>query len=119
MLWIAPSEIDTDNAVLEKRLLDAADQFRANSGLKFQEYSGGRPQGSVLGLIFLRFAAGRFTANRAQLESPSPLGGERAGVKGETYSGDPSKELPIHGVEKTDETGRLYRLNLRPTTPAP
>ena len=30
MLWIAPSEKDTDNAALEKCLWDAADQFRAN-----------------------------------------------------------------------------------------
>lgn len=30
MQWIAPSEKDTDNAALEKRLWDAADQFRAN-----------------------------------------------------------------------------------------
>jgi hypothetical protein len=36
MIWIAPSEKDTDNAALEKRLWDAADQFRANSGLKSQ-----------------------------------------------------------------------------------
>jgi type I restriction enzyme M protein len=28
------------------------------------------------------------------------------------YSGDPTRELSIHGVEKTDETGRLCRLNL-------
>ena len=28
------------------------------------------------------------------------------------YSGDPARELSIHGVEKTDETGRLCRLNL-------
>jgi type I restriction enzyme M protein len=75
MLWIDPSEKDTDNAALEKRLWDAADQFRANSGLKAQEYSA-----PVLGLIFLRFAEVRFAAKRAQLESPSPLGGERAGV---------------------------------------
>jgi len=33
-------------------------------------------------------------------------------VRGENYSGDPAKELSIHGVEKTDETGRLWRLNL-------
>ena len=46
MIWIAPSEKDTDNAALEKRLWDAADQFRANSGLKSQEYSA-----PVLGLI--------------------------------------------------------------------
>ncbi len=78
MHWVAPSEKDTDNAALEKRLWDAADQFRANSGLKSQEYSA-----PVLGLIFLRFAEVRFAAKRAQLESPSPLGGEKAGVRGE------------------------------------
>jgi hypothetical protein len=32
MHWIAPSEKDTATAALEKRLRDAADQFRANSG---------------------------------------------------------------------------------------
>ena len=52
MIWIAPSEKDAGNAALEKRLWDAADQFRANSGLKSQEYSA-----PVLGLFFLRFAA--------------------------------------------------------------
>jgi hypothetical protein len=30
MIWIAPSEKDTDNAGLEKRPWDAADQFRAD-----------------------------------------------------------------------------------------
>ena len=40
---------------LEKRLWDAADEFRANTGLTSQEYS--RP---VLGLIFLRYAEFRF-----------------------------------------------------------
>ena len=63
MLWIAPSEKDAATATLEKRLWDAADQFRANSGLKAQEYSG-----PILGLIFLRFAEVRFTAQRKKLE---------------------------------------------------
>lgn len=63
MHWIAPSEKDTSTATLEKRLWDAADQFRANSGLKAQEYSG-----PILGLIFLRFAEVRFAAKRAKLE---------------------------------------------------
>lgn len=63
MIWIAPSEKDTASATLEKRLWDAADQFRANSGLKAQEYSG-----PILGLIFLRFAEVRFIAQRAKLE---------------------------------------------------
>ena len=58
MIWLAPSEKDTDNAALDKRLGDAAEQSRANSCLKSQEYSA-----PVLGLIFLRFAA-----QRAKLE---------------------------------------------------
>ena len=61
MQWIAPSEKDTATETLEKRLWDAADQFRANSGLKAQEYSA-----PVLGLIFLRFAEVRFAARRAK-----------------------------------------------------
>ena len=63
MHWLAPSEKDTAAATLEKRLWDAADQFRANSGLKAQEYSG-----PILGLIFLRFAEVRFSARRGKLE---------------------------------------------------
>ena len=66
MHWIAPSEKDTATASLEKRLWDAADQFRANSGLKSQEYSA-----PVLGLIFLRFAEVRFATQRAKLEKAS------------------------------------------------
>jgi type I restriction enzyme M protein len=66
--WIAPTEKDSASASLEKRLWDAADQFRANSGLKAQGYSG-----PSLGLIFLRFAEARFAevrfaAQRAKLE---------------------------------------------------
>ena len=63
MQWIAPSEKDTANDTLEKRLWDAADQFRANSGLTAAQYS--QP---VLGLIFLRFAEVRFAAQRAKLD---------------------------------------------------
>jgi len=69
MIWIAPSEKDTATDTLEKRLWDAADQFRDNSGLKSQEYSA-----PVLGLIFLRFAEVRFAAQRAKLEPPSTSG---------------------------------------------
>lgn len=66
MQWIAPSEKDTASAALEKSLWDAADQLRANSGLKAQEYSG-----PILGLIFLRFAEVRFAALRSTLEATS------------------------------------------------
>ena len=63
MRWVAPTEKDTANEVLEKRLWDVADQFRANSGLKAGQYST-----PVLGLIFLRFAEARFAQRRSQLE---------------------------------------------------
>ena len=62
MQWVAPSEKDSATTTLEKRLWDAADQFRANSGLKPQEYSG-----PILGLIFLRFAEVRFTVQHSKL----------------------------------------------------
>src|SRR5215471_7970324 len=79
MQWVAPSEKDTANQTLEKRLWEAADQLRANSGLTSAQYST-----PVLGLIFLRFAKARFAKRRAQLETPSPA---RAGEgKGEGKS---------------------------------
>ena len=53
-----------DLAELERRLWDAADELRANSGLKASEYSA-----PVLGLIFLRFADARFEAARATIEA--------------------------------------------------
>lgn len=63
MLWIAPSEKDLASDALEKRLWNAADQFRANSGLTAAQYSA-----PVLGLIFLLFAETRFAKRRAELE---------------------------------------------------
>ncbi|MGH8759781.1 MAG: type I restriction-modification system subunit M N-terminal domain-containing protein [Burkholderiales bacterium] len=63
MRWVAPTEKDTANEVLEKHLWAAADHFRANSGLKAGWYST-----PVLGLIFLRFAEARFAHQRAQFE---------------------------------------------------
>ncbi|WP_013627799.1 type I restriction-modification system subunit M [Rubinisphaera brasiliensis] len=47
----------------EKRLWEAADEFRANSDLKSSEYSV-----PVLGLIFLRYADYRFTQAEKKLE---------------------------------------------------
>lgn len=53
-----------DLADLEAHLWDAADELRANSGLRSSEYSS-----PVLGLIFLRFADARFEAARAEIEA--------------------------------------------------
>ncbi|MGH8759340.1 MAG: type I restriction-modification system subunit M, partial [Burkholderiales bacterium] len=74
MLWVAPSEKDTATDTLERRLWDAADQLRANSGLTSAQYST-----PVLGLIFLRFADVRFAKQRAELgkESASSRRGSR------------------------------------------
>lgn len=56
----------TDPRVIEQALFKSADQLRANSGLKPSEYS--RP---VLGLLFLRYAEGRFAeAERALTPRP-------------------------------------------------
>lgn len=63
MKWIAPPFKDSGTTTLEKRLWDAADQLRANSGLTAAQYS--QP---VLGLIFLRFADAKFAAQKAKLE---------------------------------------------------
>jgi type I restriction enzyme M protein len=40
MRWVPPSAKDTAMATLEKRLWDAADQFRASSLLKVQAFVG-------------------------------------------------------------------------------
>jgi len=72
--WIAPSEKNTANDQLEKRLWEAADQLRANSGLNAQQYSG-----PVLGLIFLRFVEVRFAKQRRSLEKQAT--GSRRGSR--------------------------------------
>ena len=59
---------------VERRLWNVADQLRANSGLKPSEYS--RP---VLGLLFLRYAEGRFAEVEKHLK-PKP--GSRLGAPG-------------------------------------
>src|SRR6266542_118393 len=69
MQWIAPSEKDTATNTLEKRLWEAADQLRANSGLTAAQYST-----PGLGLIFLRFAEARFAKRRGELEKAGSTG---------------------------------------------
>ena len=73
MRWVAPTEKHEANHALEKRLWAAADQFRANSGLKAGQYST-----PVLGLIFLRFAEARFSKVRAKLEKSDKASSRRS-----------------------------------------
>lgn len=56
--------MQADLTELENRLWDAADELRANSGLKASEYAS-----PVLGLIFLRFADARFEDARPRIEA--------------------------------------------------
>ncbi len=68
----------------EKRLWDAADEFRANSELKSSEYAV-----PVLGLIFLRYADHRFTIAEKELEGKGTgrrkIGKEDYQAKGVMY----------------------------------
>ena len=66
MHWIAPSEKNTDNAALEKRPCDAADQFRANSGVKSRKYSSFVP-----GLILPCLAALLTVSNTLAADAPT------------------------------------------------
>src|SRR5262249_44780234 len=64
----------SDIGEIDRRLWNVADQLRANSGLKPSEYS--RP---VLGLLYLRYADGRFIEAEKQLQ---PRPGSRLGAPG-------------------------------------
>jgi type I restriction enzyme M protein len=90
MHWIAPSERDIASDTLEKRLWNAADQFRANSGLTAAQYSA-----PVLGLIFLLFAETRFAKRHAEL-LPSPAGGRGAGGEGRRASNRADEPAAYH-----------------------
>ncbi len=103
MRWVAPTERDDANHALEKRLWDAADQFRANSGLKAGQYST-----PVLGLIFLRFAEARFAKRRAELEKAG------ASVRRSTSRIDDPKAYQAEGVLFLTPSARFDYLLQRP-----
>lgn len=97
MLWIAPTEKDTPSETLEKRLWASAAQSRANSGLILDPACGSRG-------MFV--SSSRFVSEHKR----QPAVGQLAGNRPKDYSGEPTREPSIHGVEKTDEIGRLCRL---------
>ena len=107
MHWVAPSERDTASDTLEKRLWNAADQFRANSGLTAAQYSA-----PVLGLIFLLFAETRFAKRHAAL-LPSPsgrgAGGEGASRRATSRTDDPAAYL-AEGVIFLPQAARFAHL---------
>ena len=98
MIWVAPSGKNAVNASLGKRLWAAADQFRANSGLKSQEY-------------FARLdSEPKRQAATPKLSPPPALEARAIEQISSEHSGAPAKALTIQGLEKTNETGRLCRL---------
>ncbi|HZQ72158.1 MAG TPA: class I SAM-dependent DNA methyltransferase [Burkholderiales bacterium] len=103
MRWVAPAQKDDANHKLEKRLWEAADQFRANSGLKAGEYSG-----PVLGLIFLRFAEARFAQRRSELEKSGS-----SARRGTSRIDDP-KAYQAEGVLFLTPNARFEHLLTRP-----
>jgi type I restriction enzyme M protein len=85
---------------IEKKLWEAADNLRANSGLKSHEYST-----PVLGLIFLRFADFKFTQAKKDLESKIQASGGRRTITNADYQ--------AKGVLALPENARFqYLLNL-------
>lgn len=75
-----------NNSDTERRLWDAADEFRANSNLRSSEYST-----PVLGLIFLRYADHRFTLAEKELEGK---GSGRRAIGREDYQAKGVMFLP-------------------------
>lgn len=109
MLWVAPSEKAAATDALGRRLWDATEQLRANSGLNAAQYST-----PVLSHIFLRFADVRFEKIRegwekmasssrrgSRVDEPaavqSQLGGVDIGeVKGVAHPVSLQKQLGSH-----------------------
>ena len=88
----------TSLQVLEQRLWGAADELRANSKLRANEYSV-----PVLGLIFLRYADVRFSQAEAELEGASTSRRRRIG----------KADYQARGVMYLPETSRFsYLLSL-------
>ena len=85
---------------IEKKLWEAADNLRANSGLKSHEYST-----PVLGLIFLRFADFKFTQAKKDLESIIQASGGRRTITDADYQAKGVLSLP-------DNARFQYLLNL-------
>lgn len=75
-----------NHADTERRLWDAADEFRANSNLKSSEYAT-----PVLGLIFLRYADHRFVQAEKELEGK---GSGRRAIGKEDYQARGVMYLP-------------------------
>ncbi len=95
----------TDLTQVQKKLWDAADELRANSGLQASEYSG-----PVLGLIFLRFAEERFAAAQAELGTGSarnPVEPDDYKARGVLYLPDEARYNHLLNQPESADLGRV------------
>ena len=94
----------TDLGELQNKLWEAADQLRANSGLKASEYAS-----PVLGLIFLRYADERF-AQAAAVVGPGsdrrPIGPEDYKATGALYLPDKSRFETLLNLPEAADIGK-------------
>jgi type I restriction enzyme M protein len=96
--------VATDLGELQNKLWEAADQLRANSGLKASEYAS-----PVLGLIFLRYADERFTQVSEKVGSGSerrPIGPEDYQAAGALYLPEESRFETLLNLPEGADVGR-------------
>ncbi len=104
MHWIAPTELDNQNAVLEKRLGAAAEQALPAAQCVEAGFKSPRPDG-LLSLIFLRFPEVRFASQRARLELPSTSG---RGAEGEAAARLPRRDSRVDDPAAYPAKGSPY-----------
>ena len=94
----------TDLGELQKTLWEAADQLRANSGLKASEYAS-----PVLGLIFLRYADERFAQASAVVGTGTdrrPIGPDDYQAIGALYLPDESRFETLLNLPEDADIGK-------------
>ena len=105
MTTITPPDFEKELwSDLEKDLWEAADNLRANSDLRSQEYST-----PVLGLIFLKYADNRFTKAKAELGDTSnsrvSIGPEDYQAKGILYLPDGARFSELVSLPEGENIG--------------
>jgi type I restriction enzyme M protein len=96
--------LPANNTEIEKRLWDAADELRANSKLRSQEYSA-----PVLGLIFLRYAGQRFAEAEAALAGKGsarrPITRADYQARGVMYLPEPARWSKLVNLREGEDIG--------------
>lgn len=101
-----------NNSETERRLWDAADEFRANSNLRSSEYST-----PVLGLIFLRYADFRFSQAEQELEGKGSgrrqIGKEDYQAKGVMYLPPEARFSHLLDLTEGDNIGKAINAAMK------